>query len=47
MPARQLAAPLASRLDVLQGPFEKIDFQHLLGQHPLELADLFPERGLA
>ena len=41
------AAPLASRLDGVQGPFEKIYFQDLLGQHPLELADLFPERGFA
>ena len=41
------SAPLASRLDSVQGPFEKIYFQDLLGQHPLELADLFPERGLA
>ena len=41
------SAPLASRLDDIQGPFEKIYFQDLLGQHPLELADLFPEGGFA
>ena len=41
------SAPLASRLDCVQGPFEKIHLQDLLGQHPLESADLFPERRLA
>jgi hypothetical protein len=42
-----LSALLASRLDGVQGPFEKIYFQDLLGQHTLESAHLFPEGGLA
>src|SRR5713101_2242791 len=42
-----LAALLASRLDLLQGTCEKIHLQDLLGQHPLESADLFPERRLS
>jgi hypothetical protein len=33
---------LAWRLDGVHGPFETIYFQDLLGQHPLESADLFP-----
>ena len=40
------AALLASSLDFLQGTFEKIQFQRLVRQHPLQLADFLPERGL-
>src|SRR4029077_7833687 len=46
-PRASLAALLASRLDLLQGTFEKIHLQDLLGQHQLESADLFPERRLS
>jgi hypothetical protein len=38
---------LASSLDFLQGTFEKIYFQGLLGQGPLELVDLVAKSGLA
>jgi hypothetical protein len=38
---------LASSLDFLQGTFEKIHLQGLLGQQSLELTDLFAECGLA
>src|ERR1700685_1626981 len=37
--------PLASSLYFLQGTFEKIQLQGFLGQHSLEPANLFAERG--
>jgi hypothetical protein len=43
----RVAAILASSLDFLQGTFEKIHFQSLLGQQPLKLFVLPPLEGRA
>src|SRR5262249_41948376 len=46
-PHTSFAGPLASRLDLVPGTFETIDFPDLRGSDALESADLVPERGLS